>query len=106
MVTSPDDLGEFATVSLTSLSGAKDPTVVLQQGEHPFIRHPTCVHYGAAELTSAEKLQENLDLGFAKMREPLSLKILTLIRHGFTNSDRTKRRLREYVKERKMAELQ
>lgn len=104
VATSPDDRGEFATVSLTSLVGAKDQTVVLQAREHPFLRHPTCVHYGAAELTSVEKLQENLDCGFAKMREPLSPDVLELIIDGFAASDRTKRRLKEYVQERKAAE--
>ena len=80
--------------------------MVLQEGEHPSLRHPTCIHYGAAELTSVEKLQENLDRGFAKMREPLSPEVLKLIIDGFAASDRTKRRLREYVRERRIAERQ
>jgi hypothetical protein len=103
VATAPDGRGEFAVVSLTSLAGAKDRTVVLQQGEHPFLRHPTCVHYGAAELTSVEKLQENLDCGLAKMRERLRPDVLELVVDGFAASNRTKRRLREYVQERKRA---
>ena len=75
--------------------------MVLQPGEHPFLRDATCVHYALAELTSVRKLQEAIDCGLAKMREPLSPAVLELIADGFTASDRTKRRLREYVRERR-----
>ena len=64
--------GSFAAVSLTSLRGAKDQTVILRQGEHPFIKWDTCVAYALAEIITVEHLEARLSKGAARMDLPVS----------------------------------
>jgi hypothetical protein len=100
IVTPPDkSSGVFLIVSLTSLKGNKDQTVVLRAGEHPFIKWDTCVAYGLSELTSEEKLQQLVDGREARLHQSdVSAKLLELILDGFLASDFTKRRITDFVK--------
>lgn len=93
----PDAEGQFATASFTSLKGAKDQTVTFLRAEHAFIRHDTCILYALAEITTIDKLAANLKSGDAKMHQDVPAEMLKLILDGFTASDRTKARVREFV---------
>jgi hypothetical protein len=103
IVTEPNADGQFATVSLTSLKGAKDQTVTLLKAEHAFIKWDTCVLYALAEVSTTDRLQSYIESGAAKMHQDLRPDILGLILDGFTASDFTKNRVREFVKEYKRA---
>ena len=85
-------------VSLTSLRGAKDQTVILFAREHPFLQHDTCVLYSNAELMDADRLATLIVQGDAKWRDPVSPAVLRLILDGFMASDYTKSRIEEYVR--------
>jgi hypothetical protein len=99
VATEPNDEGQFATVSFTSLKGAKDQTVVLRRAEHPFIKWDTCVLYALAEITTTDRLQAHLDSGRARMRQDLPSGLLRLILDGFNASEYTKNRVRNFVAE-------
>ena len=45
--------GEVVVVNLTSQRPGSDATVVLQRGDHPFVRHDTVVYYGDARMDTA-----------------------------------------------------
>src|ERR1039457_7263107 len=79
IATDPDENGVFVTVSLTSLKGAKDQTVIIRSGEHEFVKWDTCVHYGLAELTNSDRVQGFIDSGEAKLPRPVSQGLLQLI---------------------------
>lgn len=99
IATEPNAEGAFAVVSLTSLRQAQDQTLILRKDEHPFLKHDTCVCYGLAEITGAEKLQNFLDTGFAKLHRDIEAAILAEILAGFSASDYTKKRVRDFVRD-------
>jgi hypothetical protein len=98
----PDPAGNSLIVSLTSLKGSKDQTVILHAGEHPFIKWATCVAYGQSDLISEEKLSNFIAQGNARMHtSPMKPETTNLIFDGFLASDFTKNRIRNYVKDLK-----
>lgn len=99
IATEPNDEGLFAFVSLTSLKGAKDQTVILRKGEHPFLKWDTCVAYALAEISDVDKLQAFVDSRLAKPHEDISPEVLEEIVAGFAASDFTRRRIARFVKE-------
>ena len=99
IATEPNADGVFAIVSLTSLREAQDQTLILRKDEHPFLRHDTCVGYRFAEITGSEKLQGFLDTGVAKLHRDIEPSILVEILSGFSASDHTKKRVRDFVRE-------
>lgn len=94
----PDSEGRFLVVSLTSLKGSKDQTVILNPGDHPFIKWPTCAFYQLADIMTVAKLEEVIRLGHAKLREPLSPKLAALVLDGFAASQFTKKRVVEFAR--------
>jgi hypothetical protein len=103
IATEPNPEGMFAVASFTSLRGAKDQTVVVRPAEHPFVKWDTCISYALAEVSNVDRLQEQLNCGRAKMHQDVSAPVLALILDGFTASDYTKKRVREFVKNYKAA---
>jgi hypothetical protein len=87
----------IVVVSCTSLRGAKDQTVILRAGEHPFIRWDMCLAYNLAEVTSVSRVEELIESGSAQLREPLALKLPADVVAGFSASDFTKKRVRDFV---------
>jgi len=98
IATEPNNEKLFAVASFTSLRGAKDQTVILQAGEHPFLKWDTCISYGQAEIMSVEKLQAHLQGGRARMHAEATHVLLQLILGGFSASDFTKNRVRDFVR--------
>ncbi len=99
IVTEPNVEGAFAVVSLTSLREAQDQTLILRKDEHPFLKHDTCVGYRFAEITGTEKLQEFLATSVARLHRDTEASILAEILSGFTASDHTRKRVRDFVRE-------
>jgi hypothetical protein len=99
ITTEQNNEGLFAIASLTSLRGAKDQTVILHRGEHPFITHDTCISYAQAEITSADKLEVLLQCGRAKLHVDAIPTLLKDILDGFSGSPHTRNRIRDFVRE-------
>jgi hypothetical protein len=97
IATAPNEEDLFAVVSLTSLKGAKDQTIVLRAMEHPFLRWDTCVTYALADISNCVTLQTFLDGGLAKMHKDCTPDLLALVLDGFAASPYTKKRVREFV---------
>jgi len=96
VLTEPDQQGNFLVVWLTSKRSGSDPTVVVNPGDHPFIKRPTSVAYFDAQIISKSKLENELKLRIAKPRDPVSDEIFQKIRGGLSKSFYTKRRIKEY----------
>jgi hypothetical protein len=69
--------------------------------ENHFIKWDTCVEYALAEITSDERLNDYLSCGLARMHRELDAALVTLVLDGFTASDRTKQRIRGFVRDYK-----
>lgn len=98
IATDPNADGLMLVVSLTSLNGSKDQTVILHGGEHPFLKWPTCVAYSLSDLISCDTLEGHIKVGRAKMRPDLKPKMTQLILDGFTASPFTKKRIQQFVR--------
>lgn len=64
-----------------------DQSCVLNGGEHPFVKHPTCVNYPGARLVSDARLEQMKAAGALKLKEPLSPDLLALIRRCADRAD-------------------
>jgi hypothetical protein len=99
IATEPDSEGLIAIASFTSLRGAKDQTVILRKTEHPFLKWDTCIIYVLAEIMSVDNLQAHRQCGRAKMHQDVTPEVLRLILDGFSASDLTKNRVRNFVRD-------
>jgi hypothetical protein len=73
-------------VSFTTYKEGKDPTCILQAGDHPFIRHPTTVHYIGALDVSNSGLEARANRSELILQGPLNPHVLHRIRHGAAES--------------------
>ncbi len=65
----------------------KESTCLVNQGEHPFIKHTSFVNYSCAELASADLIEERLASGVFRAHKPASSELLEKIRRGAERSD-------------------
>ena len=63
-----------------------DTTMVLNQGEHSFIKHPSYIRYGDAKEKSERAIEEEIQHGSIVVKEDISEEMLERIRIGFNNS--------------------
>lgn len=90
--------GEVVIVNLTSKKAFSDATVVLNRGDHPFVRHPTVVNYSDARLTTAEHLEKAVGVGFDRKAD-IGEDVLMRIQQGVYSSDRTPSNIKEYCQQ-------
>jgi hypothetical protein len=99
IATEPNSECLFAVTSFTSLKGAKDQTVILRKDEHPFLKWDTCISYAQAEIMSIEQLDGYIQCGLARLHKNATLELCQLVLDGFTASDATKNRIRNFIRE-------
>jgi len=63
--------------------------VVLQPGDHPFVKHPSCVFYQDAIIANASRLEEWIAGELASPSDPCSAELLKLVCDGFSASEFT-----------------
>ncbi len=69
-------------VSLTTFEPKKESVCLLGVGDHPFVRHKTCVAYDLAKAPSLVQLEQARDAGQLIPDQPVSLEVLQRIREG------------------------
>lgn len=67
-------------VSFISWRRHYDQSCIMEQGEHPFVKHRTLVNYSSAMVTTDAKLEARKKERALKMKEPLSAELLERIR--------------------------
>ena len=80
------DPDKVLLVNLTSHRPDKDQACVLSKGDHPFIKHKTCVEYRRAKLVSVVPMEHLLDSGRIRHHTPVTPKLLSKILSGVPNS--------------------
>jgi hypothetical protein len=80
----PDQL---VVVCFLSWQPQYDQACVLEAGDHPFIKHSTCVNYPGARVVSEAKLESLKARGAFRTKDPLSTQLLTRIRASAANAD-------------------
>ena len=96
VLTEPDEELNVVIVNLTTRRSGSDTTVILNQGDHPFIRHPTVVHYSDARKAPAKALQQIANRPEYDYHDDLEDEILERIKEGLFQSQETKPAIRDY----------
>ena len=84
--------GEVAIANLTThrpeLPG-HEACQVLQPGDHPYIRHDSCIYYRGARLISAELLEDRVATGASPRHETATRELLRRIQDAAIASRET-----------------
>ena len=102
VITAPDP--RCIIVNLTTLRLNRDQTVVLQAGDHPFVKHQTAVLYSDARIVDANALEAQVLARTAQLHQPCPVPTLRLIQAGITASPYTPRKVEEFFREWKRAQ--
>jgi hypothetical protein len=81
------DPEKLVIVRFLSWQEKYDQACVLNGGEHPFIKHATCVDYPAAKIASNAVLEQLRASNKLKLKAPLSQQLLDLIREKSISGD-------------------
>lgn len=100
LITEPLKDGTCVIVNITTLKGSKaDRTVVLQAGDHVFIKHPSFVRYSDAGFANAKRLFKDIAGKSASGRPALSQPVLERVQVGLLNSPYTQNAVLEFCKD-------
>jgi len=58
MISDPEKDDSVLIVNLTTVRNHSDKTCVLGPGDHPFVRHATCINYADAEAPTVRHLAD------------------------------------------------
>ncbi len=73
---------------MTSYDVTKEKVCLLDVGDHPFIKHRTCIAYDFAKVAPLKALLALRDQGLLSMGQPVSEELLERIRQGISLSRR------------------
>jgi hypothetical protein len=96
IIVTPPSEGEVVTVCLVSAHKRSERLVVLNVGDHPFVRHESVIAYHYSRIRATSDIESALATGAAKRREPVSDNILKKIQAGVIDSDFTPNGVRYY----------
>ena len=68
--------------NVTTRRADSDPACTLARGDHPFIKHDSCVRYQDSRLAEAQTLTGALAAKLLLAREPVSEEVLRRVRAG------------------------
>jgi hypothetical protein len=102
MVISDPQLDQSVLIAnLTTYKPYKDGSCRLNRGEHPFIKHETCVNYAFAQAPDGAHLIDLYVRDKIELLEPLSVQTLAKVQYGALVSphipDKYRRFLRSQV---------
>jgi hypothetical protein len=86
VISDPEQADQCLIVNFTSWRADEDQACVVEVGEHPYIKHKTCVKFRGAKLVPIAKLEECLDSGRLVPQTPLSATLLAKIRAAVPDS--------------------
>ena len=75
-------------VSMTTYDVTKEKVCLLDVGDHPFVKHRTCIAYDFAKVAPVHALITLRDQGHLSMGQPVSDELLERIRQGISLSRR------------------
>jgi hypothetical protein len=75
-------------VNFTTSRADSDKACILQPGEHPFVKHETCVNYAGAKILSQANIEMFLNKGLMVAHASVSAALLKRIRDGAADSER------------------
>lgn len=81
--------GWVVTVMIVTHKKWSDDTVILQPGDHPFVRHESSVNYSTACERKVDLILRQMHRNRCELRETLDGEILARVQQGLLDSPRT-----------------
>lgn len=101
VLTDPEGaVGHFIAVRLRTAREYTDTTVVLQAGDHSFVRHASSVDFSTAARFTSKDISKLLNSGRCHLRDDMSEDLLARVREGLLRSPFTRRDIKVYCEER------
>jgi hypothetical protein len=94
-----DPHGNPPEVVLTMVRTRKrftDDTVILNVGDHPFVKHESCVHYSDAQRFSVAAIMQRAAEGHCELRADMTSALLARVRQGLRDSPFTVYAIKDY----------
>lgn len=98
VASSPHVSEEVLIVFLTTKKDNSDTTVVLQPGDHDFIRHETVVSYADTRIITRQNLITRINEKDFELRKPFDPDKVKLIQSGLLNSPHTPEDKKEFFR--------
>lgn len=97
--TSEDTFGLTLVVPLCSLEAkTADRACLLHMGDHPFIKHPSFIHYAKSEILEVSSLQEALKRGDIIPQDDCDAQVFQLVLDGLALSTALRPKKSAYFK--------
>ncbi|MGA2067936.1 MAG: hypothetical protein ABSG86_23405 [Thermoguttaceae bacterium] len=87
VISDPSLDGSHVLVANVSTDRGHDPACILQPGDHPFVKHRSCIRYDKCCLWRNADLERLVSSGRIRPQEPISAELLARVREGAGNSD-------------------
>ena len=101
VLTEPDITSlDVVFVNLTTLRTGSDTTVILDCGDHKFIKHKTVVYYADAKFAPANKLKQIVQMDGYSFHDDCDDEVLKRIQCGLLISEFTPNKIKRYCKEK------
>ena len=97
VVIAPTQNGKYLCVNVTSKPNNSDTSCVLQQSDHPFIRHDSVINYKKAREVDPAVIQNQIDRGNCIQYQSVSSAVLNRIQQGGMTSTRLKNKYKNYL---------
>lgn len=82
------DAKAILIVNFTTLRSDSETACVLAAGEHPFVKHETCVNYRGAKIVSEADISDLMKSGHLRQHAIVSAAVLKRMHDGAANSIR------------------
>ncbi len=101
VLTDPEGVdGLMVAVMVCTMKVFADETVVLEPGDHPFIKHQSCVAYSSAKYVKKSRIEVALRDRHCFLKESMPSPLLRRVRDGLLTSPFTIHAIRDYCAER------
>jgi len=92
----PKPNGLVVAVMVCTQTKFTDTTLILKEGDHPFIRHDTSVQYTSARYLQVFYIIREMGLGRCHLRPDMSKELLKRVQKGLIESPSTVTAIRDY----------
>lgn len=97
VVIAPTQNGKYLCANVTSKRNNSDTSCILQQGDHPFIRHDSVINYKKAREVDPAVIQNQISRGNCIQYQSVSSPVLNRIQQGGIISRRLKKEYKNYL---------
>ena len=85
-------------VNLTTHTDRGDQTVILDEGDHPFIQRRTIINYVDAKFSSTSAINKAIEIEAIVPHQPFQSEILEKIKGGLLQSPDTPNNIKDYCR--------